>query len=237
MGLPGYGWWGGHVRIDHIVWDWNGTLFDDGDALVLATIDACELAGLPAVTRDRYQAHFTRPISDFYDALAGRNLTPAEHIVLDGHFQHSYARRMAESTVHQDAVGALTAWRDSGGTQSLLSMYPHEQLVALAQFHPIADFFVRVDGMSASETHRKEPHLRRHLAALGTDPRRVLVVGDSADDMLAAQACGVPCLLYHPGERALLSSQRVRGLGVPVAADLPGAVRWAAAHGFVANAT
>jgi phosphoglycolate phosphatase-like HAD superfamily hydrolase len=225
------------VEIDHIVWDWNGTLFDDGDALVLATIDAFSLAGLPKVTRDRYQAHFARPISDFYDALAGRNLTPAEHIVLNRHFQHSYASRMATATVHRDAVSALTTWQDSGGTQSLLSMYPHEQLLGLAQFHTVAHFFVRVDGMSVDETHRKEPHLRRHLAALGTDPRRVLVVGDSVDDMHAAQACGVPCLLYHPGERALLSTQRMRELAVPVAPDLPGAVRWAAAIGFVANPT
>jgi phosphoglycolate phosphatase-like HAD superfamily hydrolase len=229
--------WGGHVEIDHIVWDWNGTLFDDGDALLLATIDACALAGLPTVTRDRYQAHFTRPISDFYDALAEKNLTPAEHVVLEGHFQHSYAHRMATATVHQDAVSALTAWRDSGGTQSLLSMFPHERLTELAQLSTIAHFFVRVDGMSVAEPHRKEPHLRRHLAALDIDPSRVLVVGDSADDMHAAQACGVRCVLYHPGERALLSPVRARDLGVPMAADLLDAVRWAAAHDFVADPT
>jgi phosphoglycolate phosphatase-like HAD superfamily hydrolase len=225
------------VEIDHIVWDWNGTLFDDGDALVLATIDAFALAGLPNVTLDRYQAHFTRPIPDFYDALAGRNLTTAEHGVLDGHFQHSYARRMATASVHQDAVSALTTWQDSGGTQSLLSMYPHAQLVQLAQLATIAHFFVRVDGMNAEEPARKEPHLRRHLTELGIDPPRVLVVGDSVDDMHAAQACGVPCLLYHPGERALLSSQRMRDLAVPVAPDLPGAVRWAVARDVVANPT
>lgn len=39
------------MRIDHIVWDWNGTLFDDGDALVQATIDAFAAAGLSTVTR------------------------------------------------------------------------------------------------------------------------------------------------------------------------------------------
>jgi phosphoglycolate phosphatase-like HAD superfamily hydrolase len=208
--------------IEHIVWDWNGTLFDDGDALVLATIDAFAAVGIVDVTVARYQACFTRPITDFYDLLAGRTLTPAEQATLDEQFQHSYARRLAAATVHSDAVGALTAWRATGRTQSLLSMYPHDQLVALPQLRAIAHFFTRVDGMGVAESPRKQGHLRRHLAALGTE--QVLVVGDSVDDVAAAQACGVRCVLYHPRERALLSQARVAGLAVPVARDLLAAV-------------
>jgi phosphoglycolate phosphatase-like HAD superfamily hydrolase len=210
------------MEIEHIVWDWNGTLFDDGDALVLATIDAFAAIGIAGVTTERYQTCFTRPIQDFYDLLAGRTLTPGEQALLDERFQHSYARHLAAATVHSDAVGALAAWRATGRTQSLLSMYPHDQLVALPQLRAIAHFFTRVDGMSVDESPRKEPHLRRHIAALGA--RRVLVVGDSGDDVTAARACGVRCVLYHPRERALLSQARVAGLAVPVARDLPAAV-------------
>ena len=217
------------MEIDHIVWDWNGTLFDDGDALVLATIDAFTMTGLGAVTRESYQGHFTRPISVFYDQLAGRTLTPAEQVRLNAHFHRSYARRLAEVQVHADAVSALTTWREAGRTQSLLSMYPHEKLVALPQFRAIADFFVMVEGTRGNEAQRKEPHLRQHLAAL--NGKRTLVVGDNIDDVHAAQACGVPSVLYRPGERALVSEPRSGELGVPVVADLPSAVRWALAVG------
>jgi phosphoglycolate phosphatase-like HAD superfamily hydrolase len=217
------------MAIDHIVWDWNGTLFDDGDALVLATVDAFVVTGLGAVTRETYQAHFTRPISEFYDQLAGRVLTPAEQVLLNEHFQSSYARRLAELAVHPDAVRALTGWREAGRTQSLLSMYPHERLSVLPQVREIAHYFVRVDGTHDDAPAQKEPHLRRHLSALGADPRRVLVVGDNLDDVHAARACGVPCVLYRPAERALVSHARVHDLGIPVVADLPAAVRWALA--------
>ena len=217
------------MAIDHIVWDWNGTLFDDGDALVLATVDAFVTTGLGEVTRETYQAHFTRPISEFYDQLAGRVLTPAEQVLLNEHFQSSYARRMAELAVHPDAVRALTGWREAGRTQSLLSMYPHERLSVLPQVREIAHYFVRVDGTHDDAPAQKEPHLRRHLSALGADPRRVLVVGDNLDDVYAARACGVPCVLYRPAERALVSHARVHDLGIPVVADLPAAVRWALA--------
>jgi phosphoglycolate phosphatase-like HAD superfamily hydrolase len=124
-------------------------------------------------------------------------------------------------------VAALAAWQDAGRTQSLLSMFPHDRLVALAQFTDIAHFFSRVDGARADEGPRKEPHLRRHLDRLDVDPAHVLVVGDSVDDVHAARACGVRALLYHPPERPLVSPERVRALDVPVARGLPEAVRWA----------
>lgn len=217
------------MRIDHIVWDWNGTLFDDGDALVRATAEAFTRSGLPEVTLASYQEHFTRPITDFYDRLAGRRLTPAEQRVLDRHFHDSYTALLAEAVLHSEAVEALTAWRDGGGTQSLLSMFPHDRLVGLAQFTGIAHFFSHVDGTRSGEIPRKEPHLRGHLAGLGIDPRRVLVAGDSLDDVRAAQACGAHAVLYHPPERPLVSAARANGLGVPVAGRLPDVVRSALA--------
>jgi phosphoglycolate phosphatase-like HAD superfamily hydrolase len=219
------------MPIEHIVWDWNGTLFDDGDALVLATIDAFAMSGLGAVTRESYQVHFTRPISEFYNQLAGKTLTVAEQVLLNDYFQTSYARRMADVRIHADAIAALSAWRDAGRTQSLLSMYPHEKLMELAQLREIAHYFVSVDGARADEALRKEPHLRHHLAVLGANPRRTLIVGDNVDDVHAARACGVHCVFYRPAARALVSRARVRDLGVPVAASLPSAVRWALAAG------
>jgi len=217
-----------HMRIDHIVWDWNGTLFDDGEALVRATIEAFARSGLPEVTWSGYQEHFTRPITDFYDRLARRTLTSQEQSHLDRHFQSSYAELLERSKLHAEAVEALTAWRAAGRTQSLLSMYPHDSLVGLPQFGVVEHFFSRVDGMRADEPSRKESHLRRHLAAVAAEA--VLVVGDSTDDVAAAQACGVPSVLYHPTERALLSHARVRDLEVPVVRELPEAVRWALAE-------
>ncbi|MBE1465199.1 HAD family hydrolase [Kibdelosporangium phytohabitans] len=215
------------MAIEHIVWDWNGTLFDDGPALVLATADAFAAAGLPEVTPERFRDHFTRPITDFYEKLAGRPLTGAEQAELDERFQLSYARRIAAATLHPDTVNALTTWHESGRSQSLLSMYPHELLVEMAQLSPIAAMLSRVDGTPGGGQHGKEPHLRSHLEHLDVDPGRVLVVGDNVDDVVAAQACGAKGVLYHPGDTALLSMARAEGLAVPIASSLTGAVRLA----------
>ncbi|WP_168211258.1 HAD family hydrolase [Actinosynnema sp. ALI-1.44] len=213
--------------IEHIVWDWNGTLFDDGPAMVLATADAFAVAGLPEVTPERFRDHFTRPITDFYENLAGRSLTGAEQTLLDEQFQVSYARRVAAATLHADTLNALTMWYETGRTQSLLSMYPHDLLVAMAQLSPIRSLLSRLDGTPDGSPHGKEPHLRGHIERLGLSPDQVLVVGDNTDDMVAARACGAKGVLYHPGDAALLSVARAEDLAVPIASSLSEAVRLA----------
>lgn len=124
-----------------------------------------------------------------------------------------------------DAVDAFTRWSSTGGRQSLLSMYPHEQLIPLVEAAGIIHHFTRIDGSSGTDLAHKAPHLRRHLTAQAIPPDRAVIVGDSLDDARAAQACGVRCVLYHPGENALHSRNHFTDTGVPVVASLTAAVQ------------
>ncbi|HEX5994354.1 MAG TPA: HAD-IA family hydrolase [Jiangellales bacterium] len=166
--------------IDHIVWDWNGTIFGDARALINATIDAFAACGMPLVTRADYQRHHTQPIT------------------------RSYERQ------------------PTGHRQSLLSMYPHDRLVPLVTAAAIV--FSRVDGMTHSGPDRKAPHLRRHLRRQHAVPERTVLIGDSVDDVLAAQECGTRYLIYHSGDDALHARDHFVELGVPVVASLRAAV-------------
>lgn len=218
---------GHRVIIDHLVWDWNGTLFADSRALIESTIEAFSAAGMLPITREMYQHHHAQPIPRFYDRLAGRVLTEQEQAVLAEQFQIAYLKRRDTTPLTGDAVEALTQWADTGRTQSLLSMYPHERLLPLVDKAGIRDFFTTVDGLVGDESHRKAPHLQRQLNKLGRAPDRVLLIGDSADDALAAQACGVRCLLYHAGEHALHSRDHFSSLDTPVVETLREAVELA----------
>ncbi|GAA3920770.1 HAD family hydrolase [Actinoplanes auranticolor] len=208
----------------HIVWDWNGTVFGDSRALIDATIDAFATCGLPGVTRAAYQRRHTQPITTFYERLAGRPLTDDEQRQLDECFRAAYARHRAAVTLTADAINAFSRWTAAGGRQSLLSMYPHEQLVPLITEAGIGHHFTRVDGSTGRDLAHKAPHLRRHLHEQGIAPHRAIVVGDSLDDARAARECGVRCVLYHPGEDALHVREHVAEAGVPVVSTLTAAV-------------
>jgi phosphoglycolate phosphatase-like HAD superfamily hydrolase len=211
--------------IRHIVWDWNGTVFGDSRALIDATIDAFAACGLPPVSRASYQRHHVQPITLFYERLAGRDLTVDEQLRLDECFRAAYARHRRSVGLTVDAVEALTRWAGAGRTQSLLSMYPHAELLPLVTGAGIVRHFTRIDGTAGVDVAHKAPHLRRHLREQGVAPERAVVVGDSLDDARAARECGAGTVLYHPGEDALHSRDHFTDAGVPVVTTLTAAVR------------
>ncbi|MEV0478767.1 HAD family hydrolase, partial [Streptomyces prunicolor] len=50
----------------HIVWDWNGTLFHDNDAIIGATNAAFAELGLTPITMEEYRALYCVPVPKFY---------------------------------------------------------------------------------------------------------------------------------------------------------------------------
>ncbi|HEY1973421.1 MAG TPA: HAD hydrolase-like protein [Pseudonocardia sp.] len=209
----------------HIVWDWNGTLLDDTAATFRAACQVFAVRGLPPVTAEQYRAAYTRPLTDFYRRLFGRDLTPTETAGMDDEFHDVYRAQLAELALADGARQVLAGWRQSGGSQSLLSMFRHEELLPEVRRHGIESEFVLVDGLVGPGGGRKVDHLRRHLAALRLGPEQVLVVGDSTDDAAAAGAVGARCVLYDGGSHP---PEVLRDFGVPVVGTLADAVSWAA---------
>lgn len=186
------------LLVRHVVWDWNGTLLDDLDIVVAAVNVGVGAFGLGPVTVETYRDHYTRPVKVFYDRLFGREVTEEEWRVLDTRFHDAYRELLEEASL---ASGAREALRLAGdrGSQSLLSMFPHNELVPLVGRHGIDGYFERIDGLRGVPGDRKAAYLAAHLDALGLPPADVLVVGDTPDDAAAAAHVGSPCVLYDNG--------------------------------------
>ncbi|MCI0686165.1 MAG: HAD family hydrolase [Sporichthyaceae bacterium] len=210
-------------ELPHLVWDWNGTLFDDVAVVVAATSESFVRAGLPEVTLADYHAHYTRPIPDFYRRLLGRPLTEPEWRILDASFHTAYRRLIGSGAVDLVPGGRalLADWVAAGGRQSLLSMWHHEELVSLVDRLGIDALFVRVDGLRGTPGGVKAEHLRAHLAAMDVDPADAVVIGDSLDDAAAATSVGSRAVLYSGGFHGPAG---LAAAGVPVVAALADAV-------------
>ena len=71
--------------------------------------------------------------------------------------------------------------------------------------------FAQVFGGDSFERRKPDPlPLLRAAAALGSEPARTLVIGDSANDALAARAAGCPLVLVSYGYN---HGESVHGLG------------------------
>lgn len=210
-------------RPPHLVWDWNGTLFDDLPLVVAASNAAFASAGGPQVTTEAHRRDFRRPVRDYYARVLGRPVDDDEFARLDQVFHDAYQAGLATCRLAADALSALGAWV---GSQSLLSMWFHTELVPTVGRLGLAPHFVRVDGLCAPVGGGpKRPHLQAHLAKLGLTGRDVVLIGDTVDDAQAAHAVGARCVLYAGG---LTEPRQLRATGVPVADTLTEAVALAA---------
>lgn len=198
----------------HIVWDWNGTLFDDVGAVVAATNEIFDGYGVERLTVTTFRAAFTRPIWVSYERMLGRPLADGEWERLDMSFHDSYHRLMAGCALAEGALETLGALAGAGHAQSLLSMWRHERLAPTAQRFGIASFFARMDGSrDGASGGSKAELLVAHLEALGTAADQVVLVGDCVDDALAARHVGARAVLYTGG---MQGDAELRQVGVPV---------------------
>lgn len=208
----------------HIVWDWNGTLFHDNEAVIRASNAAFAAIGLEPITLEKYRELYCIPIPKFYERLMGRLPTQAEWTAMDGAFHQHYERYAVDCFYHRGRRAAARRLRqEAGRSQSILSMAGHEQLVPLVRQLGIAERFVRVDGRTGPSGGSKTEYMVRHLKVLdGVAPERTVVIGDAADDAVAAIAAGAQAVLYTGGSHSRAS---LEGVGAPVVDTLAEAVR------------
>lgn len=213
----------------HIVWDWNGTLFDDVEAVVAASNAAFAEIDLPPLTVRQYREQYRVPVVDFYRELMGRAPSPEEWLRMDASFHSHYEALRDSCGLAAGVESLLTAWSGEAlRSQSLLSMYGHDDLLPLVRRLGLERHFVRVEGrVSTSGVTGKAEHLVRHLDALSGDgitAARTVLIGDVVDDARAAAHVGAHAVLYSGGSHARSELERV---GVPVADTLAQAVAYA----------
>lgn len=208
----------------HLVWDWNGTLLDDLALVVHATNAALRSVGGRPVSMEEHRRDFYRPISAYYSQVLGRPIGDDEFAILDQVFHDVYRTGLAECRLAPDALTALGSWT---GSQSLLSMFRHGELVPVVTRHGLDPHLRRVDGLrDRIGGGSKTPHLLSHLAALDLAGPDCVLIGDSVDDADAADAVGARIVLYAGG---ITDEVRLRQTGRPVATTLVEAVSYALA--------
>ncbi|MHC0433445.1 HAD family hydrolase [Streptomyces sp. O3] len=206
----------------HIVWDWNGTLFHDIDAVITATNASFAEVGMEPITLERYRDLYCVPVPRFYERLIGRMPTDEEWAVMDEAFHRHYWAHADGADLAEGARELLADWQSAGLTQSMCSLAPHDRLVPIVRTHGIEQHFIRVDGRVGASHEGKAEHMSRHLAALdGVDPARAVVIGDAVDDAVAARHVGAAAVLYTGGSHSRASLAQA---GVPVVDTLAEAV-------------
>ena len=214
--------------MQHVVWDWNGTLLHDLEQVVNSVNAALGALGVEPIDADGYRAGYTRPVVKFYEHLLGRPVSDQEWERLDIEFHDAYRQALTEAELAPDACAAMDLVLKAGWTQSLLSMFAHDELVPVLEAKGIIDRMIAVDGLRKGRGGRKYGSLVRHLERVAPmiggriDPTSVVMIGDALDDAEAAEGLGIKCVLYDSGSH---HRETLEATGHPVADTLVDALK------------
>jgi phosphoglycolate phosphatase-like HAD superfamily hydrolase len=186
------------------------------DDLVRSAVNAlCAGFGREPVTLDHWRSVFSRPLLECYERLLARQLDAAAWTRVDTVYHDHYRGLLSLCRLADGVPQHLRSWRERGRTQSLLSMWYHDELVALVGEYGLTELFSRIDGLrDQAQGGSKATHLAAHLTALELDPADVVLIGDVVDDAEAAAHVGASCVLVTTG---VMSRPKLESTGRPVA--------------------
>ncbi|MBZ0276623.1 MAG: HAD hydrolase-like protein [Anaerolineae bacterium] len=198
-------------KYTHIIWDWNGTLFDDAWLCIEVMNDLLAQRGLELLTPDSYEAVFDFPVIDYYRKL-GFDFEREPFEDVSHAFIAGYQNRMAECRLRDRTQLALSAGQHMGVTQSILSAMEHNMLKRLVKDYGLTNYFTDVVGISNHHAAGKVETAKQWMSLLRLKPETVLFVGDTQHDDEVAQALGVNCCLIYSGHH---SRERLDATGRP----------------------
>ena len=191
----------------HIIWDWNGTLFDDAGICVQILNASLAKRGMAVITVEQYQAEFGFPVKDYYEKL-GFDFSQVPFDEVAKEFIEEYNERRFECQLRTDALCVLQTCLDAGLTQSILSAYQQDMLEKIVEFFGIRSFFKKLFGLNDYYANCKVAHGRELMRQLNIAPELVLLVGDTIHDFEVASQIGCDCVLIpsgHQSRRRLLA--------------------------------
>ncbi len=202
----------------HVVWDWNGTLFDDLHCVLGVTnqlLDEFELPPLAGVPD--YQAVFRFPVAAYYADL-GFDTSPGGNFeAASVRYIELYLAAARTCGLHEGAAETLAALHQDGVSQVVVSASEQQNLVAQLAPFGLDAWLDAALGLTDIYAASKKAVAERWLAEAGADPAEVVFVGDSEHDFEIADALGARCVLFSGGHQ---SHAHLASLGVPVIDDL-----------------
>lgn len=198
-----------------VIWDWNGTLFDDVGASLRAVNGMMQSRGLPDLSLDTYREYMDVPIERFY--LRAFLTDTLDMDAVSPEYGALYARFASELMFSETARGLLQTLRAAGLCQVILSGANTGIIQHYLDKFRIEEYFDAVSGSDDLLVGEKMERLKSLLQRLGLQGRECLLIGDTLHDSETAEAAGADCVLLESGHQA---GAALRETGWPVLADM-----------------
>ncbi len=199
-------------KYKHVIWDWNGTLFDDVELCADIMNNLMKKSNLGSITVEEYREVFTFPVKKYYELL-GHDVGEENWEKISHEFINEYEERKFEQTLYPDSQYVLDEIDKFGISQSVLSAYSQHTLEKLIEHFGLSKYFVRLVGLDNIYAESKLENGIKWMRELGYSKGEVLLVGDTIHDCEVAEEIKADPILLSIGHQ---SKKKLDTCGVPI---------------------
>ncbi len=188
-------------KYNHVIWDWNGTIFDD---LHLSHDIICRLMekyGMQTITLEEYKDYFTIPVRDYYEKI-GFDFEKESFESVGKKWMDEYERRKFECSLYSGVTDVMEKISSLGISQSILSAYSQHTLDEMVNHYGIRGFFKYVMGLDNIYAASKLHLGRKLIELISTGKEKILLIGDTIHDLEVAHEIGAECILLSNGHQS-----------------------------------
>ena len=189
------------MEIAALVFDLDGTLVDSAADIAEAVNRMLDDLSLPRVDEATVRGWIGEGVRNLVDTAlhhAGSGHTLAE--VMPGFMRHYHDCLLRSPRLYDGVVEALAQLQARGLPLAICTNKPSALVPPLLEHLGIAPYFAHIVGGDSLPQRKPAPEPLLHAAhLLGQAVPRCLMVGDSATDLGAANAAGMPIVLVRYG--------------------------------------
>ena len=198
-------------KIQHIIWDWNGTLVDDAWLFTDLINIVLKKRGLPAISLLDYKNKFCFPLEKYYKRL-GFDFKKEDYNIPSLEFIKLYNENKYRPKLYSGIPALIEQLNKSSIKNYLLSAQNHDSLMDQINFYKIKHLFRTINGTNNLHARGKNLLATNLLKSKKINKNGVLFIGDTNLDMdLALQngAKAIGITYGHQSKHRFLNSQDI----------------------------
>lgn len=190
------------MKYKYVIWDWNGTLFNDVQISIDAMNRMLEVKEYPQrLDKDLYKNIFSFPVIEYYKKV-GLNFDKHPFDELAQLFIDLYSQVQDDAVLFDDVPDILEYFKSTGVKQSVISVCEKGRLAyQISRFH-IMDYFDDILGTDDNYAVSKIDIAKKWFSDNGILPDEAVFIGDTVHDYEVAEAVGCACILAADGHQS-----------------------------------
>ncbi len=195
---------GGHVsmRLRYIIWDWNGTLFEDMEVCIESMNELLIQVGLPCISGiDEYRKIFCFPVKKYYEELKFDFAKNAFEDLTHSYIKN-YEAKCRNASLFVGAIEVLEKLSQLGIKQLIISASEKNSLLNQMEQFNINTYFMDILGIDNHFATSKVELAEKWFKKNNANPSEVILIGDTTHDFEVSKVVGCECVLIANGHQS-----------------------------------